>query len=332
MTTTTPSPSQDISTNVRVSVPAAARLAFRTVQAVHDGLAASLLERLFLTPPRAAPPPVERVFLETGRHEQVDSPVGSLATWVWGEGRTVLLVHGWGSRASRYRTLVPALLESGYRIVAMESPGHGRSSGRRSSLPETAAAVRYIANRELERRGALPWAVVAHSFGSAAAILAQRAGVGFERNVFLAPSVDFDAYMERVEKALGVKRQVAQAMIRRVEQRLGFCWDTIPVSTHVPGFSTRALIFHDPADGEVPLRDAEQLASAWPNAKLQLTPGLGHRRLLHDAKVIARIVDFLGDRSSTLWNALAAPESPSVSIRMQSVTREWPRPVGSGKY
>ena len=332
MTTTSPSPSQESSTNVRVRVPAAAKLAFRTVQGIHDGLAASLLERLFLTPPRAPLPTEEQAFLETGRHEQVDSPVGSLATWVWGEGRTVLLVHGWGSRASRYRTLVPALLESGHRVVAMESPGHGRSSGRRSSLPETAAAVRCIANRELERRGALPWGVIAHSFGSAAAILAQRDGVGFERNVFLAPSVDFDAYMERVENALGVKREVSQAMIRRVERRLGFSWDAISVSAQSPGSTARALIFHDPADAEVPLRDAEQLANAWPNAQLQLTPGLGHRRLMHDTKVINRIVDFLSDRSSSRWNALTAPESPSVSVRMQSVTPEWTRAVGSGKY
>ena len=332
MTTPSTSASRDVSTNVRVHVPAAAKFAFRTVQGIHGGLAASLLERLFLTPPRAPLPPIEQAFLDSGRHEQVDSPVGSLATWVWGEGRTVLLVHGWGSRASRYRTLVPALLKSGYRVVAMESPGHGRSSGRRSSLPETAAAVRSIAHRELERRGALPWAVIAHSFGSAAAILAQRDGVAFGRNVFLAPSVDFDAYMERVEKALGVKRQISRAMIRRVEQRLGFCWDAIPVSTRVPGFTAPALIFHDPADVEVPVRDAEQLASAWPNARLELTPGLGHRRLMHDTNVITRIVDFLSDRSSTRWNALVAPESPSVSIRMQSVTPEWTRPVGSGKY
>ena len=320
------------STNVRVRVPAAAKLAFQTVQGINHGFAASLLERLFLTPPRTPLPQEEQTFLDTGRHELVDGPTGSLATWVWGEGRTVLLVHGWGSRASRYRTLVPALVESGYRVVAMESPGHGQSSGKRSSLPETAGGVRFIANREFERRGALPWAVIAHSFGSAASILAQRDGIRFERNVFLAPSVDFDAYMARVATALGVKHAVARAMIRRVERRLGFCWDAIPVSARTLVSNAPAMIFHDPADAEVPIQDAEQLASAWPSAELHLTPGLGHRRLLHDAKVIRRIVEFLGDRTAVRWSALASPESPSVSIRMQPVTQEWIRPVGLGKY
>src|SRR5687768_7183372 len=113
------------STNVRVHVPKSAKPIFQAIQAVNHGVAAAVLERLFMTPSRPALPADEQAFLDTGRHERVESPVGSLATWSWGEGRTVLLVHGWGSRASRYRTLVPALLAAGFRAVAMESPGHG---------------------------------------------------------------------------------------------------------------------------------------------------------------------------------------------------------------
>ncbi|MEX2280876.1 MAG: alpha/beta hydrolase [Gemmatimonadota bacterium] len=308
-------------------MPRAAKPIFQAIQAAHHGVAAAVLERLFLTPARPTLPREEQAFLESGRHERVDSPVGTLATWVWGEGRTVLLVHGWGSRASRYRTLVPALVAAGLRAVAMESPGHGISGGKRSSLPETARAVRFMAGRERERRGAWPWAVVGHSFGSAASILAQSDGVRFERNVFLAPSVDFDNYMARVASALGVKQTVARRMIARIERRLGFSWDALRSTELVPWFSAPALIFHDPADSEVPFQDAEGLAAAWPGAVLISTPGLGHRRLLHDPSVIERIVRFLETSSAASGNALTSPAVPSVSIRVQPITHGWNRPV-----
>jgi alpha-beta hydrolase superfamily lysophospholipase len=36
---------------------------------------------------------------------------------------TVVLVHGWGSRASRLSALAAALVEAGFRAVAYDAPG-----------------------------------------------------------------------------------------------------------------------------------------------------------------------------------------------------------------
>ena len=36
-----------------------------------------------------------------------------------------------------------------------------------------------------------------------------------------------------------------------------------------------------------------RLAAAWPSARLHVTHGLGHHRILHDERVIAASVDFL---------------------------------------
>ena len=309
------------STNVRVNVPKAVKWMFAAVQAINHRLAAALLERLFLTPSRPKLPANEQAFLATGHSERVSSPVGELAVWSWGEGRTVLVVHGWGSRASRYRTIAPALVAAGFRVVALEAPGHGLSHGRRSSLPETARAVRFIAERERDRRGALPWAVIGHSFGSAASIMAQQDGVRFSRNVFLAPSVDFDAYMTRVQRALGVNAPVVRRMVDRIERNIGFCWDALRMTEMVRDFTSPALIFHDPADPEVPFSDAEALAAAWPRAELVSTPGMGHRRLLHSAEVVGRIVEFLG--SEVTRTPLVAPGRPPAAAGVPIVTPRW---------
>jgi pimeloyl-ACP methyl ester carboxylesterase len=52
------------------------------------------------------------------------------------------------------------------------------------------------------------------------------------------------------------------------------------------------LVVHDREDREVPIRHADRLAAAWPNARLVATDGLGHRRILRDAAVIAETVAF----------------------------------------
>ena len=309
-----PHRSSNKSTIVRLS-PAvrAARLAMAAAQTTSHGLAARWLERIFLTPGRKPVSAEESAFLRTGRYERVSSPPGELAVWSWGEGRTVLLAHGWGSCAARYRTLAPALVAAGFRVVAFDAPGHGQSAGRMSSLPQTARALRFLARRERSRRGALPHAVVGHSFGGAAAILAQESGVRFSANVMLAAVSDFDVPLQRVASGLGADKVVMRRMIQRLEQRLGFCWDAVHVASFASRLNAPALIVHDPADAEVPFSDAQSLSAAFPNAQLVSTPGLGHRRLLHDAAVVARVVEFVSLAQATHQTNIAARHAQRVS-------------------
>src|SRR3954471_13347938 len=50
------------------------------------------------------------------------SVVGRVAAYSWGDGaRPVLLVHGWGARASRFAELVTALLAAGLSPVAYDA-------------------------------------------------------------------------------------------------------------------------------------------------------------------------------------------------------------------
>jgi pimeloyl-ACP methyl ester carboxylesterase len=56
----------------------------------------------------------------------------------WGqksEGIPVLLLHGGFGNSNYFGNLVPALIEKGYRVLAMDSRGHGRST--RTNAPQT---------------------------------------------------------------------------------------------------------------------------------------------------------------------------------------------------
>src|SRR3546814_16014929 len=62
-------------------------------------------------------------------------------TYVWGDPQGqpyVLFAHGWSSHCTRFLPWVEHLRGNGYAVVAFDQPAHGRSDGRRSTLPEFA--------------------------------------------------------------------------------------------------------------------------------------------------------------------------------------------------
>ena len=87
----------------------ALRAVFTTVGAVAPGIAARWAESIFCTPPRHEPRTADEEFLTRGRRFAVQSEGQELAAWEWGTGPTVLLVHGWGSRAARFSGLAVRL-------------------------------------------------------------------------------------------------------------------------------------------------------------------------------------------------------------------------------
>lgn len=67
-----------------------------------------------------------------------------LTTYTWGDPArqpTVLLAHGWSSFGLRFLPWVEPLRRAGYAVVTFDQPAHGRSSGRRATLPMFADAI-----------------------------------------------------------------------------------------------------------------------------------------------------------------------------------------------
>ncbi len=258
----------------------------RVLSRIAPALAARLAERLFLTPLRFRVPPREAVWQESARR----LTAGGLEAWVWGSGpRTVLLVHGWAGRGLQLGAFAQPLVERGFRVVAFDGPGHGRSPGRRSSLPEVAAAT-----AEVARHFAPIEAVVAHSFGAAATLLAAGRGeLEVERLVFIAPFARLQGVLERFSDLTGFSLEVMARMRRRLEARFGFHWPSAEPLRLAAGQTLPVLVIHDREDREIPFEEGRDLAVAWPGAHFLPTTGLGHYRLLRDPQVIASAVGFL---------------------------------------
>jgi pimeloyl-ACP methyl ester carboxylesterase len=264
----------------------AIRTAFRTVGAVAPGIAARWAETLFCTPP--ARRDGDEGFIATGSRFTIASQGQQLAGWQWGDGPAVLLVHGWGSRASRLGGVAAALFDAGFRVVAYDAPAHGESTGRFASLPEFARALGDVA----QSVGPI-YGLVGHSLGGAAVAMAMRHGLTARRAVLIAPPADVRIFSDLFARALAISPTVQRTMHRNLERRLRIVWEDLHIPTLVRELPAAALVIHDRDDADVPYHHGEEIVGAWAGSRLESTSGLGHRALLRDPAVIAWSVEFL---------------------------------------
>jgi pimeloyl-ACP methyl ester carboxylesterase len=234
---------------------------------------------------------------ELGVHEAAArSTVGRVAVYTWGDGsRPVLLVHGWGARASRFADLVAALLEAGYNPVAYDAWGHGATPGPVRTIPEHRVLI-----DELERRHGPFDGVVAHSFGVPVALYAVRHGLAADRVVALSGMGDFGYLVDTFCDRLGLRPPIDRELRRAIE-RAYFDGDTgiWERFSARPMTGREVLVVHDAADSVVDRAQADVLVTALDGGvRLVETVGLGHGRILRDPEVIAETVAFVGARVS----------------------------------
>jgi pimeloyl-ACP methyl ester carboxylesterase len=218
-------------------------------------------------------------FVTSGEHRiAVDSE---------GFGPAVLLAHGWSGTSGDMAAIADELRARGFRVVSFDMPAHGRSSGRRTTLPAMARAIRDVA----AAIGPIT-AVVGHSLGATAALLALRDGLTAERAVAIAPPREAPHFLAQLVNALGLPAERLQGAIRVVERQVGplvnLEGDRAARGLRIPG-----LVVHDVADRQVPFAHGEAIANAWRGSQLLAVQGLGHRRILENDDVIQRVAAFI---------------------------------------
>lgn len=81
-----------------------------------------------------------------------------------GSGPPVLLLHGWSCDSHDWSFQIPVLLDHGFRVIALDHRGHGRSSAPEGSYSLFTIAADAAAL--LEHLGTEPVVLIGHSMGS----------------------------------------------------------------------------------------------------------------------------------------------------------------------
>ena len=264
---------------------------FAVLQALSTPLAAQAALRLYMRPAHRDVDAIDRDCLARACVQWLPLADGRLRVLSWGSGpRTVLLMHGWGSHAPRFSNLVEQILARGWRAVAFYAPGHGKSSGRSSSLPQFEAALAAVLALHSPVH-----AVIAHSMGAlaAAAVLSRTPPATLRAAVLVSLPQDIGYLMESFEQVLQLREPARDRLLQLFVQRFGEPPEAISARRLLPGIDCPVLLVHDRDDDVVPLEQAQQLAPLLRHGALHITQGLGHSELLRDPAMIGAALGFI---------------------------------------
>jgi pimeloyl-ACP methyl ester carboxylesterase len=229
-----------------------------------------------------------------------------VATESWGDGgELVLMLHGLGSCSTSLGRWGEELSGAGFRAVAVDVPGHGRSGPGRS-LPQDffaalEAAVAYYGE---------PYGLAGHSMGclpAAAMALDGRCS----RLVLAAPLLSAGHALDILARANGTGPRTRERMTTAAERMLRCS----PGSSGIIGRAAEheagrppLLVLHDSRDPVIPFGHSAGLVAAWPGCRrLHRTDGLGHRGILYDQDTAAQVTRFL---LAPVPGTAAAPSGP----------------------
>ena len=244
----------------------------------------------FFKPRKSEPTTRDIDFLSKGQNLALKC---GLAATAWGDGPPVLLAHGWESRRSHWSAIVPMLVESGYRVIAMDAPAHGDSPGDQVSVVQYALSINNI-GREL---GHLE-GIIGHSFGGAAATIACRNGLQTHCAILISAPSSISTLCINWAIKYGVSPSDIPRFLELVSQKVGVHVDHMDISLVASELSHPALVIHDQGDDEIPLSEGLAIAAAWKDSKLFVTKRYGHRRILIAKDVIRESIQFMNQCKS----------------------------------
>lgn len=241
-----------------------------------------------------------RFHLRNARWVSVPTTEGQVQTYVFEpeagavKRGGVLIAHGWTSEASFMAVFAEQLRRAGFRVVAFDQPGHGKSAQRHASLVDCSRALIQVVNA----LGPVRYAV-AHSMGCLAVLMAGEgkapmpAPCAIERYVLVSSPNRFSTITREFADELGLDERglgVFERHLARIAHRPVASFSAVNL---LQAIGRPALILHARDDQEVPFANAEEIAAACPLAELRPVDGLGHRNILFAPPVIRAAISYL---------------------------------------
>jgi pimeloyl-ACP methyl ester carboxylesterase len=219
--------------------------------------------------------------------------------YTWGQGKTVLLAHGWGSRASHLGLIARTLAMSGFRVVAFDAPAHSSmKDGRRNKLSnffEYSRALSLVANKF-----APLYALAGHSLGAVASVFAvtgQSLVADYKIDVDKLVLIGLPPKMEYLVDSFCRNNNLNEMDCAKLkvdlEKSFNFFWSDFSVESALNEINADILLTHDTEDEEFSFDEIVRLQESNPDIELFTSKGFGHQKLVMNRQVVARINEYL---------------------------------------
>lgn len=200
--------------------------------------------------------------------------------------KKILLVHGWSGRGTQLFKIADALLKIGYSTISFDAPGHGKSPGKTTIMPEFVEII-----FEIERQFGPFDAAVGHSLGGMSLLNAVKKGLKINNLVTIGSGDKVQDIIDDFVARLELKPSISTKLGLHFEKKFGEEMNNYSGHKSAMEIAIPVLVIHDKMDQEIPVSAGVNIHKHLKKGELFLTDGLGHRKILGDATVIEKIIN-----------------------------------------
>jgi len=259
----------------------------------------SRLLKLFATPPAVPLSEGEMKALKKADMFTVGFEGWDLPCYGWGEGKTVLLCHGWGSRAGHLTLLARALAQAGFRAVTFDAPAHHslpvEKKKQYSNMFEFGRAMARVA-----RSLGDVYAVFGHSLGAMASLFAMAAYPHLEKSSFSCSKLVLASAPATTRHVIGnfcrihsLDGSERRSLEDELQTRFAMALDDYDCAAALKRIPSAVLIIQGANDEYFALEETLAHSAASSSARILVIEGCGHNRILASKQAFSQTIEFL---------------------------------------
>lgn len=270
-------------------LPKAVGYTLHQVSYLSQKRAGDLALHLFGRPRAGRHLPEEKQFLETAQNtHHLPFEVGEVVVYEWNadQEESVLLLHGWESNAARWEPLMEQLIGQGKRVLAVDAPAHGASSGKLFNMLQYSRVLALLVEQFT------PNMVVGHSIGGGAVALYlhDNPDTVVQKAAIIGVPSELRHMANTFASILGLSERVRQTMEQQFQEQYQLTFEEVSIATYCKSITIPMLVIHDEQDSIAPVADAYLYEQNLQDCQLLITKGLGHS--LQGKEVYQALVGF----------------------------------------
>jgi len=231
----------------------------------------------------------QQAYLDTA--DQFKLPVDDfeIQCYRWGSGpRKILLVHGWQSNTYRWKKFIETLKMNEFSIYSFDAPGHGNSGSLFSNVPLYEKALSKIVDHIGN-----PESIISHSIGSFSTLYYMNENpqnVPLKMVSMASPNSAND-FVKEYSRILNLSEKTMTNLSAYFQTYASKDISYFSLENLFEKNKTKGLIIHDKSDKVVTSDYAKKMHHLWPQSKLVITDGHGHK--LNDDIIVRMVKEFV---------------------------------------
>ena len=288
-------PKKTTNRNQSLKIPKFILLFSKFIAVISPKLSVLLSAKLFTTPIKYKTPKRELEMEKESIQKLIEIPSINKKIMIYEYGKSdkkILLSHGWSGRGTQLFKIAEELLKAGYSTVSFDAPAHGKSPGRTTIMSEFIETI-----LEVENQFGPFEAAVGHSLGGMSLLNATKKGLDINHLVIIGSGDIIQDILNDFVSKLKLKPNTSTKLRLHFEKKYNVNMNDYSAYKSALEVDIPVLVIHDIEDIEVPAAAGIHIHKHLKNGELLITNGLGHRKILGNSQVIAKIIGFLQNKN-----------------------------------